>query len=126
MKAAQGPIAFISFGDEIFAARIPVGVYSENRNLGANVMRWMRTAFAQNMRRHCRGCRFAVHSGDDDAAFTAHNCSQGFRATHDRFSRIARTHKNWIVAPDRGGENNKVGSGMLRAMLLIKMQTDPL
>ena len=86
----------------------------------------MQPAFAQNMGRHGRGCRFPVHSGDDDAALTAHDCSQGFCATCDRFSRTARTHEDWIVTPDRRGEDNQVDCGMLRAMLLTKTQTEPL
>src|SRR5213594_3921733 len=36
MEAAQGAIAFVTFGDEIFAARVPVRVRSENWNFGTN------------------------------------------------------------------------------------------
>ena len=52
MKTAQGPIAFVPFRDEIFTARIPVRVCPKNRNLGADVMRWMQPAFAQDVRSH--------------------------------------------------------------------------
>ena len=52
MKATQGPVAFVPFRDEIFAARIPVRVCPKNRNLAPDVMRWMHSAFAQNVRSH--------------------------------------------------------------------------
>src|SRR2546425_7713774 len=87
----------------------------------------MQPAFAQDVCCHCRGSCFAMHSGDNNAALGAHNCSEGFRATHDWFSQITSAYENWIVAFDCGGENHKIGNVcMLRAMLFIKTQTEPL
>ena len=127
MEAAQSAVAFVAFSDKIFAAWVPVCVRSENRDFGANVMGWMQAAFAQNVRRHCRGSCFAVHSGDNNAALRAHNCGEGFRATDDGFSRITPGHENGIVALNCGGKNNKVsGACVFRTMLFIKAQPDPL
>ena len=53
MEAAQGAIAFVTFGDEIFAARVPVRVRSENWNFGAHVIRRMQFTFAQDVSCHC-------------------------------------------------------------------------
>ena len=59
--------------------------------------------------------------------FAAHDCGEGFRATHDRFARITRAHENRIVALDRGGKTTSSASlASLRAMLLVKTQTEPL
>ena len=127
MEAAQSAIAFVAFSDKIFAAWVPVRVRSENRNFGANVMGWMQAAFAQNVRRHCRGSCFAMHSGDNNAALRAHDCGEGFRATDDGFSRITPGHENGIVALNCGGKNNKVsGACVFRTMLFIKAQPAPL
>src|SRR5438132_7760869 len=69
MKQGDRAIAFIAFGHEKFAARVPVRVRPENRDLGADVMRRMQPAFAQNVRGHRRRRGFTVHSGDEDSAF---------------------------------------------------------
>src|SRR4029450_2611171 len=53
VKKRDGAVALVSFGNEIFATRVPMRVGSENWNLGANVMRWMHPAFAQDVRGHC-------------------------------------------------------------------------
>ena len=75
-EKAQGAVALIAFRDEIFAARIPVRVRAEDRNLRADVMRRMAPALAQNVRRH-RGSRgLAMHAGDDDSAFARHDRGQ--------------------------------------------------
>ena len=59
-----------------------------------------------------------MHSGDHNAALGLHDCSDGFRATEQRFSATARRQENWIVVLNRGGKNNKVRSvRMLREML---------
>src|ERR1043166_1286285 len=123
MKAAQGAIAFVPFGNKIFAAPIPMRVRSEKRNFGADIMRRMESAFAQHVCGHCRGSGFAVHSGDNNPALCAHDCSQGFRATHDRFTGIAPAYQNWIVRSDCGRKNDKLGGiRVLRTMLLMKPQ----
>ena len=108
MEAAQGSVAFVAFGNKIIAARIPVRVRPENLNFGADIMGWMESTFAQNVCRHCRGCCFAVHSGDNNAALCAHNCSKSFRATERRFSRVTRAYENGIVVLNCGGKNNKI------------------
>src|SRR5206468_1811456 len=87
----------------------------------------MQAAFAQHVCCHCRSSCFAVHSGDNNAAFRAHNCSKRFGATHDGFSRITPGHEYWIVLFNCRGENYKIrGARMLGSMLFIKAQTEPL
>src|SRR5512132_1279418 len=68
-----------------------------------------------------------MHSGDHDAALGLHDCSEGFRATEQRFSATARGSETWIVVLNRGGKNNKVSSvRMLSEMLFMKAQAEPL
>src|SRR5437588_1701145 len=127
MKAAQRAIAFVAFGNEIFAARVPMRVRPENRNFSAHVVRRMQSAFAKHMCRHCGGCAFAMHSGDHNAALGLHDCSNGFRATEQRFCGTARGQENWIVVLNRGGKNNKVRSvRMVGEMLFMKAQPESL
>ena len=98
VKAAQCAVAFVSLGNKIFTALVPVRVGSEDRNFGADIMGRVESAFAQYVCGHCRGCRFAMHSSDNNPALGSHDCRQGFRATHDRLTRIASGHENRIVA----------------------------
>src|ERR1051326_6965062 len=87
----------------------------------------MQSAFTKHMRRHRRCGRFAMHSSDYNAALGLHDCRDGFRPTEQRFSAIARSYQNWIVILNRRGKNNELRSvGMLREMLLMKMQAEPL
>src|SRR5436309_13902667 len=124
MKAAQGPIAFVSFRHEIFAAWIPVRVRPKNRNLGPDVMRWMQPAFAQNVRRHRRGCCFAVHPCDDNAALAAHDWCEGFSAAHDWLARISRAYQNRLIDLDGSGKHDQIGvASLVRAMLWKETQT---
>src|SRR4029453_147450 len=123
MKAAQRRVLFRSFGNEEFAARVPMRVRSENRNFSAYIVGGMQSAFAKYVCRHCgRGC-FAMHSGDHDAALSLHDCSDGFRAAEQRFSATARGQENRVVVLNRGGKNNEVRNvRMLAEMLLIEAQ----
>jgi hypothetical protein len=90
VKAAQRSVAFVAFGNEIFATRIPKRVCSEDWNLSADIVRWMQSAFTKNMCSHCRCCRFAMHSGDHNAALGLHDCSDSFRAAEQWFSATSR------------------------------------
>src|SRR4029077_10047561 len=127
MEKAQRAIALVAFGNKIIAARIPVRDRLKNRNFGANVMRLMYPTLAQNVGCHCRGCCFAVHSGDNNAALCGHDRSQSFRATEDRFSRVTPAYENLIIVCNCGGKNNKIGCvSMLPAMLFVKAQSEPL
>src|SRR5437588_2589434 len=90
MKILERPIAFVAFRHKIFAAWVPVRVGPENRDFRANVMRRMKSTFAQNVRGHCRGRRFSVLSSDDDAALAVHDGSERLGPAPDRLSRIAR------------------------------------
>ena len=80
MKTANRAVALVPFGHKIFAARIPMRVLSEDRNFRADVMRRMQPALAQDMRRHGRGGRFAMHAGDDDPALSLHDRGERFGA----------------------------------------------
>src|SRR6476661_7986770 len=123
MKAAQRAVAFVAFGNEIFAALVPIGVRTEDWNFSAHVMRRMQSAFAKHMCRHCgRGC-FAMHSGDHNAALGSHDCSDGFSAAEQRFSTAARGQKDWIVVLDCRGKNNKLRNvRMLCEMLFMEVK----
>ena len=89
-EEAQRPVTFIAFRDKIFAARIPMRVRAENRNLRADIMRRMQTAFAQNVRRH-RGSRgLAVHPRDHNSALPLHDRGKRFRAARRRPAGLAR------------------------------------
>ena len=96
-EVTQRAIALVPFRDKIFAARIPVRVRSENRNLRADVMRGMQPAFAKNMRGHRGGGRLAVHARDHDAAFPLHDGGERFRAAHRGLSRLTRGRQNRVV-----------------------------
>src|SRR4029450_8582270 len=121
MKADECPIAFIAFRDEIFAEQIPVRVCSKNGNLGTDVMRWMQTAFAQNVRGHCWGGGLSVHSRDKNATLSLHDSGEGLSAAHDRFARIAGADQDWIVVLNRGRKDNQISiAGSGRAMLPMK------
>ena len=68
-----------------------------------------------------------MHSGDDNAAFAAHDCGQRFRTAYDRFPVTARANENWVIALDCRGKNNEFSRvGVLRSMLLAKTQTESL
>src|SRR5437870_7662427 len=72
MKTTNGAVALVSFGHKKLTTRVPMCVLSEDRNFGADVMRGVQPAFAQDMRGHGRGGGFAVHATDDDSAFSLH------------------------------------------------------
>src|SRR4029077_16577919 len=127
MKAAQCAVAFVAFGNEIFAPLVPIRVRSENRNFSAHIVRRMQSAFAKHMCRHCGSGCFAVHSGDHNAALGLHDRGDGFRATEQRFSATARGKENWIVILTRLRKNDKARSvRMLGEMLFMKAQAEPL
>src|SRR5438876_3684763 len=127
MKTSDRPVALVTFGYEIFAAWIPMCVCSENGDLGANIMRGMEPAFTQVVRDHRRGGGLSVHANDDDAALARHDGSQRFGAAHHRFARFARADQNGIVDLDRRGKNDQLGVlCLIAAMLLVKMQSEPL
>src|SRR5262245_3517982 len=127
VKAAQRAVAFVSFGNEVFAARVPMRVCSENWNFSADIVRRMQAAFAKHVCSHCGRSCFAMHSGDHDAALGLHDCSDGFRPAGQRFSGTPRSQENWIVVFDRGGKNDKLsGIRMLGSMLILKAQAEPL
>src|SRR6188472_1240194 len=97
MEEAQRAVAFVAFGNEIFASLIPKRVRSENWNFSAHIVRRVQSPFAQYVRRHCGSSCFAVHSGNHNAALGSHNGSDGFRATVQRLSAITRRYENSIV-----------------------------
>src|SRR6059058_334292 len=104
-----------------------MGIGSENRNFRTDVMRWMEAGFAQNVRCHRRGSRFSVHSRDEDRAFCSHNGGKRLRPPHGRFREITRAQKDRIVDRDRRGKDNEIGvAGVVRMMVLVKTQTEPL
>src|SRR4029079_18981636 len=123
MKAAQRAVAFVAFGNEIFATLVPIRIRSEDGNFSANIMGWMQSAFPKDMGRHGGSGCFAMHSGDHNPAFDLHDCSDGFRATVKQFSATGRGQENWIVVLNGGGKHNKFRSvRMLSEMLFMKTQ----
>ena len=68
-----------------------------------------------------------MHSCDNDSPLAVHDGRERFGTPHRRLARLTRAHENWIVGLNRGGKNNQAGvAGILRAMLLMKTQTEPL
>src|SRR5205809_5020335 len=127
IKTANGAVAFVSFGHKKFTSWVPMRVLPEDRDFGADVMRRVQPAFAQDMRRHGRGGGLAVHAADDDAAFSLHDGGERFRAPSRSRFRLARANENWIVGPDRRGVDDQLGFGRIfRPMLLEKLQTQSL
>src|SRR5438309_1045942 len=100
MKTANGAVALVSFGHKKLTTRVPMRVLSEDRNFGADVMRRVQSAFAQDMRGHGRGGGFAVHAADNDSAFPLHDRSQRFGAPRRSRFRSARANENWIIGSD--------------------------
>ena len=127
MKGAQRAVAFVSFNDEIFPARIPMRVGSEDWNFRADVVGRMQSASAKRVCRHCGRGRFTVHSGDHNAALGLHDCSDGFGPAEQWLSGITSSEENGVVVFDRGGKNNKLcGVRVIRPMLVTKPQPEPL
>src|SRR3982074_2060530 len=106
MKMLERAVALVSLGHEILTAPIPVGIARENRDLRSHIMGRMQSTFAQNMRGHSRRGRLSVHSGNDDAAFPAHDGGERFSATRHIFLRCARARKNRVVEPYGRGKND--------------------
>src|SRR5437773_10004789 len=124
IKTANGAVAFVSFGHKKFTSRVPMRVLPEDGDFGADVMRRVQPAFAQDMRRHGQGGGLAVHAADDNAAFSLHDGGERFRAPSRSRFRLARANENWIVGPDRRGVDDQLGFGRIfRTMLLEKLQT---
>src|SRR6202049_988228 len=87
----------------------------------------MQSTFAQNVRGHCRGRRFSVHSSDDDAALAAHDGSERLGPAPDRLSGIARAYEDRSVDLNGGGKDDELGvTRVLRAMFFTKTQTETL
>ena len=127
METANGAVAFVALGHEIFSPRVPVGVLAENRNLRADVMRRVQAPFPQNMCGHGRSGGFAMHATNNDPAFILHDCRQRFCASRRTRSRFAGAKENWIVHLDGGGIDDEFGlSGVFAAMLLKKFQAQTL
>src|SRR5206468_10692525 len=127
IKTANGAVAFVSFGHKKFTSWVPMRVLPEDRDFGADVMRRVQPAFAQDMRRHGRGGGLAVHAADDNAAFSLHDGGERFRAPSRSRFRLARANENWIVGPDRRGVDDQLGFGRIfRQLLLEKLQTKSL
>src|SRR6187401_788018 len=103
MKAAQRAVAFVAFGNAIFATLVPIRIRSEDGNISANIMGWMQSAFPKDMGRHGGSGCFAMHSGDHKPAFGLHDCSDGFRSTVKQFSATARGQENWSGVLNGGG-----------------------
>ncbi len=125
MKKSQRAVALVPFGHEIFSPRIPVRVRSQDRNFRADVMRWMQAAFAQNVRHHGGGRGLAVHPGDDDAAFAAHDRGQRFspahRSVYPSHSAEARIGLSFLIADEKITRSASLAS--VGAMLWMKAQT---
>ena len=86
----------------------------------------MRSALAQDVRRHRGSCRLAMHSRDDDPAFARHDRGQRLRATHEWFTRSPRAHEDRIVLLDRRRKNHHfVVVRILRTMLPMEAQSEP-
>src|SRR6266705_6790563 len=113
IKTANGAVAFVSFGHKKFTSWVPMRVLPEDRDFGADVMRRVLPAFAQDMRRHGRGGGLAVHAADVNAAFSLHDGGERFRAPSRSRFRLARANENWIVGPDRRGVDDQLGFGRI-------------
>ena len=121
VKQGDRAVAFVAFGHEKFAARVPVRVGPENRDFSADVMRRMQSAFTQDVRGH-RGRRcFTVHSDDENPALRRHDRSQCFRATRSFLPAFLSALQNRVVLFDCGRINDQLGVACVgSAMLLIK------
>ena len=106
MKAADRAVAFVALGHKILAARIPMRVLPEDRNLGADIMRRVQPAFPQNMRGHGGSGRFAMHSRDQNSALIAHHRSKSFRPSHHRLGGAAGCRQNWVLLLNGRGVND--------------------
>jgi len=102
-------------------------ICSKDWNFSANIVGGMQAAFAQHVRRHGGGGRFAMHSSDYNSALGMHDCGQRFGASDQWFPGIARGEENWIVVLNRGGKDNKLRSlGKLRQVLIVEAEAQPL
>src|SRR6266700_7450250 len=118
MEQRDRPIAFVAFRYEEFTARVPVRIGPENRNLCPDVMRWMQSAFAQNVGGHRRRRGLAVHPNDKYSALGRHNRGQGFGAADSFLSRFLCAFQNWIVRFDRGRIDDELGVARVRGTML--------
>src|SRR5436305_15326610 len=97
IKTANGAVAFVSFGHKKFTSWVPMRVLPEDRDFGADVMRRVQPAFAQDMRRHGRGGGLAVHAADDNAALCLHDGCRRLRVPSLSRLRLAGAHEAWTV-----------------------------
>src|SRR5207237_7151952 len=75
----------------------------------------------------CRGVRFHNPARDEDRALCSHDGGKRLRPPHGRFREITRAQKDRIVDRDRRGKDNEIGvAGVVRMMVLVKTQTEPL
>ncbi len=82
--AYNGAVALVCLRDEVLALWIPVGVYTENRNLRSHVVRGMHATLAEHVRPHGTRRRLAVHAGNYDSFLEAHDGGKRIGAAHHR------------------------------------------
>ena len=100
-------------------------IRAENRNLRADVMRRMQPAVAQDVRRHRRSRRLAVHAAITMPFLPVHDRGERIRAAHQRLPGERRGRADGVFLPNRGRENNQVGiRRVLRPMLGLEAQAE--
>ncbi len=98
MINAQGAVTLVSFRHEIVSVRLPVRIGTEDRDLGAHIMRRIQPPNSQNVCSHRGGGGLAMHPGDHDPFFDLHHRGQCFRTPHHRKSQFDRFIEGGISA----------------------------
>ena len=117
-------VAFIAFGYEPLAFRVPARICSQNRNFSSHIVAGFESSGPQDMCGHGRGRCFSVHTGDHDSFFGVHDRSQRIGAARQRKSESDRLIVSGIPRFDRGRVNNDIRSmHALRRVGTMKMKT---
>ena len=69
-------VALIALGDKPLAFGVPACVCSQNRNFRAHIVTRLEAPGAEDMGRHGRSGRFAMHAANHDAFLRVHDRSQ--------------------------------------------------
>ena len=107
----EGAVAFIAFGDEEGAFGVPVGVGAEDGDFGADVVRGMHLAVAEDVGGEGGGGGLAVGAGDDDAVLHGHDGGEGFGAADERDASAVGGVVGDVVGFDGGGVDDHVTVG---------------
>ncbi len=109
MVVDEGSVALVAFGDKVFAGRVPPCVRAKDRDLCADVVRWLEPTTSQHVGRHRRSGRFAVHATDHNALLGIHDSRQSIGSSDHRDAQLSRFVIGDIARLDSGRIDDQLG-----------------